>query len=202
MTFLDPAARLDFGGYGKGYALDVAARVLDEFGVRSALLHGGTSSILTRGEPEDGPCWRVEIRDPFETESGGGVAKIDLVDCGLCRPRPSSTPARFGRTSSTRSRTGGSTGRRPARWSQGRRRSRRSTRRPCSRWAGSGPRAGPAGASRRAAVLSGSRSSATGSRPVGSAGRAGPMNGSADRSPELPDRLGRPGPGRPRGGPG
>ncbi len=83
VTFLDPAARLDFGGYGKGYALDVAARVLDEFGVCSARLHGGTSSILARGQPEDGPCWRVEIRDPFETESGSVVNVFRLNDAAV-----------------------------------------------------------------------------------------------------------------------
>ena len=80
VTFLDPATRLDFGGYGKGYALDVAGRVLDEFGVGSALLHGGTSSILARGEPEDGPAWRVEIRDPFGIAPGGSVSTFHLND--------------------------------------------------------------------------------------------------------------------------
>jgi thiamine biosynthesis lipoprotein len=37
---------LDLGGVAKGHALDLAAAILHESGVRSALLHGGTSTII------------------------------------------------------------------------------------------------------------------------------------------------------------
>jgi thiamine biosynthesis lipoprotein ApbE len=37
---------LDLGGIAKGHALDLAAAILRESGVRSALLHGGTSTII------------------------------------------------------------------------------------------------------------------------------------------------------------
>lgn len=83
IRFLDPTTRLDFGGYGKGYALDAAGRVLDEFGVRSALLHGGTSSILIRGRQADGSPWRVGLRDPFSDNPGVELARLDLPDCGF-----------------------------------------------------------------------------------------------------------------------
>jgi thiamine biosynthesis lipoprotein len=78
VRLVDPSARLDFGGFGKGYALDAAWRILDEFGVDSALLHGGTSSILARGCPEDAPAWRVGLRDPFDAERE--VMRIPLMD--------------------------------------------------------------------------------------------------------------------------
>ena len=39
-------ADLDLGGIAKGHALDLAAAILRECGVRSALLHGGTSTII------------------------------------------------------------------------------------------------------------------------------------------------------------
>jgi thiamine biosynthesis lipoprotein len=80
--FLDPSARLDFGGFGKGYAIDAACRLLDEFGIGSGLLHGGTSSVRARGRPEDAPAWRAAIRDPFRA-SGSEITFVDLVDCGL-----------------------------------------------------------------------------------------------------------------------
>jgi FAD:protein FMN transferase len=83
VTFLDPRTSLDLGGYGKGYALDAAGRILDEFGIRSALLHGGTSSILARGHPKGDTSWRVGIRDPFDGETGGEVARVPLSDCGV-----------------------------------------------------------------------------------------------------------------------
>jgi thiamine biosynthesis lipoprotein len=80
VRFLDPTITLDFGGYGKGYALDQAARMLEEFGVSSALMHGGTSSVLARGLAEDGKPWRVGLRDPF---AGNELVQLALSDCGL-----------------------------------------------------------------------------------------------------------------------
>jgi thiamine biosynthesis lipoprotein len=81
--FVDSSIALDFGGYGKGYALDQAARVLEEFGVASALLHGGTSSVLSRGAAEDGRPWGVGVRDPFAEAAEREVAQLALSDCGL-----------------------------------------------------------------------------------------------------------------------
>ncbi|MEZ6016322.1 MAG: FAD:protein FMN transferase [Planctomycetota bacterium] len=46
-----PGLALDFGGVAKGHALDRAARALADAGVRSALLHGGTSAVLALGGP-------------------------------------------------------------------------------------------------------------------------------------------------------
>ncbi len=87
VRFLGLATQLDFGGYGKGYALDRAGCILDEFGVVAALMHGGTSSVLAMGRPERGTAWRIGLRDPFDTrpcsEPGPRSAELDLVDCGL-----------------------------------------------------------------------------------------------------------------------
>ncbi|MCX6565881.1 MAG: FAD:protein FMN transferase [Candidatus Aminicenantes bacterium] len=46
-----PRLDLDLGGVGKGYALDQAAKILLEWGVSDALLHGGMSSALAAGSP-------------------------------------------------------------------------------------------------------------------------------------------------------
>jgi thiamine biosynthesis lipoprotein len=59
IEFTAPGTQLDLGGVGKGYALDCAARILDEHHVEHALLHGGTSSVLARGLDEEGEPWRV-----------------------------------------------------------------------------------------------------------------------------------------------
>jgi FAD:protein FMN transferase len=83
VRFLGLSTRLDFGGYGKGYALDRAGRVLDEFGVAAALMHGGTSSVLARGRSDPGTVWRIGLRDPFGRTPGAEVEWIDLVDRGL-----------------------------------------------------------------------------------------------------------------------
>ena len=54
---------LDFGGFGKEYAVDRAALVLKEAGVESALVNlAGDLAIL--GAQPDGSPWRVGIRHP------------------------------------------------------------------------------------------------------------------------------------------
>jgi thiamine biosynthesis lipoprotein len=56
--------QLDLGGVGKGYALDRAVAVLEEHGVPSALLHGGTSSVHVIGTPPRRSSWPVAWRLP------------------------------------------------------------------------------------------------------------------------------------------
>jgi len=56
---------LDFGGIGKGLALDRAAGILRARGVTSALLHGGTSSIVAVGAPPGHAGWEVHL-GPFD----------------------------------------------------------------------------------------------------------------------------------------
>lgn len=68
VTFDHPGVELDLGALGKGYALDRALDLLTEAGVPHALLHGGTSSILTRGSAPDGRAWQVGLPGP-----GGSV---------------------------------------------------------------------------------------------------------------------------------
>lgn len=87
VRFLDPAARFDFGGYGKGYALDAAAAVLRRFGVGSALLHGGTSSALALGTDVEGRPWRVALRHPFGgTSPTPDVALDGALSCSAVTP--------------------------------------------------------------------------------------------------------------------
>jgi thiamine biosynthesis lipoprotein len=58
-----PGMQLDFGGFGKEYAVDRAARVLMEMGVEHALVNlAGDLSIL--GAQPGGAPWRVGIRHP------------------------------------------------------------------------------------------------------------------------------------------
>jgi thiamine biosynthesis lipoprotein len=45
---------LDLGGIGKGYALDCTLEILSDWGVDRALLHGGTSTVLSIGTPPEG----------------------------------------------------------------------------------------------------------------------------------------------------
>lgn len=56
--------QVDLGGIGKGYAVDLMAEVLEEWGLTRALVHGGFSSVLALDAPgvEDG--WPLTFSDP------------------------------------------------------------------------------------------------------------------------------------------
>lgn len=56
----------DLGAVGKGYALDQAADVLDDWSISNALLNAGDSTILGIGAPPGDPGWVVTL--------GGGEA--------------------------------------------------------------------------------------------------------------------------------
>ena len=55
---------LDLGSIGKGYALERAKEILEANGVRSALLHGGTSTVATIGTPPNQDAWKIAIAMP------------------------------------------------------------------------------------------------------------------------------------------
>jgi len=56
--------RLNLGGIGKGFAIDRAAELLEEWEVRRALLHGGYSSVLALEPPHDSQGWPLTISVP------------------------------------------------------------------------------------------------------------------------------------------
>jgi thiamine biosynthesis lipoprotein len=74
---LQLGAMLDPGALGKGFALDAVRHVLGELGVTRALLHGGTSSVLTLGN------WRIAIEAPPGLPIQGFLATVVLNDAML-----------------------------------------------------------------------------------------------------------------------
>ncbi len=68
----NPAVKLDFGAFGKGYGIDLAIEHLRELGVENAILNAG-GDLRAIGSRGDRP-WRIAIRDA----SGKGV--IGSVD--------------------------------------------------------------------------------------------------------------------------
>lgn len=84
VRFTNDQAQLDLGGFGKGYALDCAARLLAEHQVAHALLHGGTSSVLARGCQANGQPWRVGVTSPaVHGAAATELAQIALGDAAL-----------------------------------------------------------------------------------------------------------------------
>lgn len=80
--FKVPGMRLDFGGIGKGLALDYAANVLRANGVTSAVVHSGTSSVVAIGTPPGQRGWTVRVRNPYDGE-GEYIAEVQLTNESL-----------------------------------------------------------------------------------------------------------------------
>ncbi len=88
IEFSRPGVELNLGAIGKGYALDRAAELLRrDWGVSSAVLQGGRSSILAIGTPADDrerdadSGWLVGILDPREPSRH--IATVRLRDAAL-----------------------------------------------------------------------------------------------------------------------
>ncbi|MFA6046230.1 MAG: FAD:protein FMN transferase [Phycisphaerales bacterium] len=62
LAFTTPGIEIDLGAIAKGAALDAAASIIRDAGVTSALLHGGTSSVIAIGTPPDSPRgWPIRL---------------------------------------------------------------------------------------------------------------------------------------------
>jgi len=72
---------LDFGGFGKGFALDRACAALRDAGVVCACLSAGESSIAVIGEHPLGGGWPFAIPDPSRTDAV--LVEVELVDEAL-----------------------------------------------------------------------------------------------------------------------
>lgn len=77
----DAPIALDFGGFGKGYALDRAVLALREAEVDCALLSAGESSIAVVGEHPLGGAWSFAIPDP--RDAGQMLVEVALIDEAL-----------------------------------------------------------------------------------------------------------------------
>ena len=58
--------RLDLGGIGKGYAVDLMAELLEEWGLERAFVHGGFSSAVALEPPAGSDGWPLTLSDPRE----------------------------------------------------------------------------------------------------------------------------------------
>lgn len=92
--------RVDLGGIGKGYAVDLMAELLEDWGLHAALVHGGFSSVLALEPPGTDAGWPLTLSDPGEPSTvlerlsvrqtalgASGVRKRDhIVDPHTGRP--------------------------------------------------------------------------------------------------------------------
>lgn len=77
-----PGLEINLGAIGKGYSIDRAVRRMSrDFGVHSALMQGGLSSVFGLGNPGDPRGWLVGIKHPFDDSKL--VATVRLQDRAL-----------------------------------------------------------------------------------------------------------------------
>lgn len=79
--FRSAGIRINFGGIGKGYALDEGSRKMRARGIATALLSAGNSSVLAMGSGPDGAGWCVGLRHPIFKDQRIGT--VQLRSCAL-----------------------------------------------------------------------------------------------------------------------
>lgn len=72
---------IDLGGIGKGYAVDQMAKVLLEWSIDTALLHGGSSSVMAFGSLAGTNGWPVTLSSPVKPRET--ITHIDLQNSAL-----------------------------------------------------------------------------------------------------------------------
>ena len=69
----NPAVKLDFGGFAKGYSVAMAVNLLEKRGIHNLIVNAG-GDLCQRGRHGDRP-WRIGIRSP---DGKGVLASMDL----------------------------------------------------------------------------------------------------------------------------
>ncbi len=90
---------VDLGGIGKGYAIDKLVELLRDWEIKTALIHGGTSSVFALGAPAGLKGWPVTLSSPNNKQilarlhlrnqalSGSGLQKGQhIIDPRTARP--------------------------------------------------------------------------------------------------------------------
>lgn len=78
----DSGISLDLGGIAKGWAMDRAGEVLREHGIGSALMHGGTSSVMGIG-----PGWGISVKSGRDGDEPPRVIRLNDQVLSVSAPR-------------------------------------------------------------------------------------------------------------------
>ncbi len=77
VTLTDPDMKLDVGAIAKGYAVEMAARSLEEKGITGYVINVG-GNVRTVGAKGDGTKWLVGIENPEEDSENAYLAYLEL----------------------------------------------------------------------------------------------------------------------------
>lgn len=76
----EPGMALDFGGFGKEYAVDIVAQIAGDHGLGSALVDFG-HDLRAVGAPPGRPAWHIGLEDP--QKPGTASASIGVTGKGV-----------------------------------------------------------------------------------------------------------------------
>lgn len=76
----EPGMCLDFGGWGKEYAVDVVAQIARDHGIQRVLVDFG-HDIRALGTPPERPAWHIGLEDP--TAPGTHKGSVAVIDRGV-----------------------------------------------------------------------------------------------------------------------
>lgn len=79
-TLTDDKMLLDVGALGKGYAVEMAAKQLEEAGITGYILNAG-GNVRTVGTRADGSFWLVGVEDP--NREGEYLSTVPVADASL-----------------------------------------------------------------------------------------------------------------------
>jgi thiamine biosynthesis lipoprotein len=81
VKLLTEGVRIDLGGIGKGYAADKMAAILRQWGIDTAFISAGKSTVLPIGIPSAAKGWPVTMRNPRNADEI--LAKLSLRSFAL-----------------------------------------------------------------------------------------------------------------------
>ncbi|QHQ61622.1 FAD:protein FMN transferase [Anaerocolumna sedimenticola] len=83
IKLLKEGMSVDLGGIAKGYAADEAVRILKEYGVKSAIINLGGSSVYALGEKQDKSLWAIAVQHPRKDDNKNYTCIIRMPEQAL-----------------------------------------------------------------------------------------------------------------------
>ena len=80
IELLNPV-KIDLGGIGKGFAVGCMGKLLREWDIDTALIHGGRSSVLAMGSPPEKKGWPLTLTNPNNRKEI--IARLNLHNQAL-----------------------------------------------------------------------------------------------------------------------
>lgn len=83
VKLLKEGMSIDLGGVAKGFTADEIVKIFKEYGVKSAIINLGGSSIYTLGEKPDKSLWSIAIQNPRKEKNEGSIGIVKLNQSAL-----------------------------------------------------------------------------------------------------------------------